>query len=500
MTDTTADIPVVHSCCLKTFQWSGTPSGRVGTLASNQAYIADPPNPNPNPNTTSPKIAIILIHDLLGFTFPNARLLADHYANEVGATVYVPDFFGGESLPFEPILEERWGELDLAGFVGKNGRDVREKEIFSCARALKKELGYEKVGAIGFCYGGWAVFRLASQTVDEGEKEEEKKKKEKIVDCIVAAHPSMSTKEDVDGIDGVPTQMLAPEIDPAFTEELKMYFFRTMLKKGVPFDYQHFPSVVHGCLTRGDEKRDGEREALWTSDRSQDLATIVGRLSVESQAVEAADTISNMFFEDSALDGLLGLGFSHLNTIVPQSQLTCLIMLRISWMRSSVTYTFGAIEPGKYTGGIAYTPVDCTLGHWLFTADGYGTPQSLSPLDLPGIADTGTALLLILLLPDAVCIDYYQQVDGAAYDRLNAGFVFLCDPALPGSEFGAGYARARIPGEYMNFTSISNIWCCGGLQSNYGIGFSIYGAVATKAAYVVFDVEGKRLGWAAKDL
>jgi dienelactone hydrolase len=36
-------------------------------------------------------VAIIVIHDLYGWTFPNIRLLADHYAAEVGATVYVPD-------------------------------------------------------------------------------------------------------------------------------------------------------------------------------------------------------------------------------------------------------------------------------------------------------------------------------------------------------------------------------------------------------------------------
>ena len=39
----------------------------------------------------SSKIAILLLHDLYGWTFTNTRLLADHYAEEVGATVYIPD-------------------------------------------------------------------------------------------------------------------------------------------------------------------------------------------------------------------------------------------------------------------------------------------------------------------------------------------------------------------------------------------------------------------------
>lgn len=79
----------VRSCCLTGFQWSGTPTGRVGKLASNQTYIAG----------TSKHAAILLVHDAFGWAFPNVRLLADHLAREADATVYVPDFFGGEQLP-----------------------------------------------------------------------------------------------------------------------------------------------------------------------------------------------------------------------------------------------------------------------------------------------------------------------------------------------------------------------------------------------------------------
>ena len=32
--------------------------------------------------------------------------------------------------------------------------------------------------------------------------------------------------------------------------------------EGVPVDWVHFPGVEHGCLTKGDEKVKGEREAM----------------------------------------------------------------------------------------------------------------------------------------------------------------------------------------------------------------------------------------------
>lgn len=48
----------------------------------------------------------------------------------------------------------------------------------------------------------------------------------------------------------------------------------------------------------------------------------VGGLSVESMAVEVATEVSSEFTADSDIDGLLGLGFSNLNTVSPTQQKT----------------------------------------------------------------------------------------------------------------------------------------------------------------------------------
>ncbi|MCJ1442277.1 MAG: hypothetical protein MMC23_002770 [Stictis urceolatum] len=228
----------VSSCCLEGFQWGGTLAGRIDKLADNDAYIAG----------SNPEAAVMLIHDLLGWSFPNTRLLADHYAREANVTVYVPDFFGGEALPFEPLLKGVWHELDVPGFMKKNTREIREPEIFECARAMRTK--YKKVGAVGFCYGGWAVFRLGA-----------KEHQPPLVDCISTGHPSLLTKQYINEV-AVPVQLLAPEIDSQFTPELKVHTFEALQKLRVPFDYQHFPGVEHGCFTRGDPELAGEREAM----------------------------------------------------------------------------------------------------------------------------------------------------------------------------------------------------------------------------------------------
>ena len=73
----------VSSCCVKGFQWDGTPEEKVVpfSTSSNQAYVTG----------ASTDAAVLLIHDLFGWEYPNIRLLADHFAREVAATVYVPD-------------------------------------------------------------------------------------------------------------------------------------------------------------------------------------------------------------------------------------------------------------------------------------------------------------------------------------------------------------------------------------------------------------------------
>lgn len=122
---------------------------------------------------------------------------------------------------------------------------------------------------------------------------------------------------------------------------------------------------------------------------------------------------------------------------------------------------------------------------------------SLTSASITGIADTGTTLLM---LPDEVVSAYYQQVDGAQDSEQEGGYVFSCDATLPDFTFAVGDGQITIPGKFINWAPVdtSNQTCYGGLQSDADIGISIFGDIALKAAFVVFDGGSKRLGWAAK--
>ncbi|KAH8838447.1 hypothetical protein MCOR27_006653 [Pyricularia oryzae] len=236
----------------------------------------------------------------------------------------------------------------------------------------------------------------------------------------------------------------------------------------------------------------------------------IGGVKFASQAVETASKISTQFTQDTDNDGLVGLAFSSINTVSPKKQKTFFDNVKNSLTKPIIgvnlkagapgSYDFGFANTNSYTGSIAYVPVDNSQGFWSFTASGYSIGSSSSRTQLTGIADTGTTLLL---LPPSVVNAYYKQVRGAVNDNSAGGFVFDCNANLPTFSFNVGSNTITIPGSIMNFAPVgdgSNN-CFGGLQVDTGIGLSIFGDIALKAAYVVFDNSpSPRLGWANKNL
>jgi aspergillopepsin I len=240
----------------------------------------------------------------------------------------------------------------------------------------------------------------------------------------------------------------------------------------------------------------------------------VGGLTVSKQAVEAAQTVSASFTSDSNNDGLLGLAFSSINTVTPNRQKTFFDNAKAALDAPLFTadlkhgvagsYNFGFIDQAAYTGDITYTPVDSSQGFWKFSASGYSIGTgNFSSTEISGIADTGTTLLL---LPASIVKAYYAKVSGARYDSNQAGYVFSCAATLPDFTFGVGNAKITIPGSYINFAPVdgsdgTDTQCYGGIQEDTGIGFAVYGDIALKAAFVVFDGGNTtRLGWASKAL
>ncbi|KAL2815185.1 aspartic peptidase domain-containing protein [Aspergillus granulosus] len=222
----------------------------------------------------------------------------------------------------------------------------------------------------------------------------------------------------------------------------------------------------------------------------------IGGISARSQAVEAAQHVSQRFLQDQNNDGVLGLAFSSINAVEPRAQTTWFDTVRSQLdapvfavtlkHQAAGSYDFGFIDESKFTGSLAYAHIDSSQGFWMFSATA-GSSQ------FNAIADTGTTLIII---DSTIAETYYSQVRGAQESYLYGGWVFPCSVNLPSFTVTINGYDAVVPGEHIRYASVTegSSTCFGGIQGNQGLNFSILGDVFLKSQYVVFDSQGPRLG------
>jgi len=88
--------------------------------------------------------------------------------------------------------------------------------------------------------------------------------------------------------------------------------------------------------------------------------------------------------------------------------------------------------------------------------------------------------------------------------RMFRRYIFPCTATLPDITLAIEGYNAVVPGSYINYAPVSegSSSCFGGIQSNTGVGQSIFGDIFLKAQFVVFSdaASGPQLGFAAKPL
>ena len=137
------------------------------------------------------------------------------------------DSFDGE----EPVLTPNY---DFEAFKSRNGKHVRTDEIYAATRLLRSK--HAKLGCVGYCFGGWSGLELGKEGND-------------LLDCLSIAHPTWVEKHEMDNV-AVPTQIIAPEHDQAFTPELKKLANEVIPNRAVPYSYQYFPGAVHSFASQ----------------------------------------------------------------------------------------------------------------------------------------------------------------------------------------------------------------------------------------------------------
>jgi dienelactone hydrolase len=232
----------MSDCCKSGFKWDGKPTGTETKLGDVDAYVTG----------DSKSAAVLIIADIFGWTLTNVRVLADHFAKEANVTVYLPDYFEGEVVEPDALSDpEKRAKFDIPAFLGRHSKEKRYPTMVATAKLLKSQ--FPKVAAIGYCYGAWGVFKLGADA--------------SLIDAAIVAHPSLLEKSEIDAIK-VPTQILAPEHDNAYTPELKEYSNKVIPTLNIPYEDVYFPGVAHGFAARGDPNDKVQKAALERAKRS----------------------------------------------------------------------------------------------------------------------------------------------------------------------------------------------------------------------------------------
>ncbi|KAG6234394.1 hypothetical protein E4U25_006008, partial [Claviceps purpurea] len=292
-----------------------------------------------------------------------------------------------------------------------------------------------------------------------------------IIERSTGSVKAVPTENDVDNL--TPVQIGTPPQTLTFT-------FDTGSSDLWVFSNETAPNEVHGqkLYLPGKSSTAERMEGLtWGIQYGDDVASIgnvyrdvvtIGGLTVQKQAVQTAQKVSDQFTNDTVVSGVLGLAFKSINDVQPTQQNTFFDNAKDS------------LDAPIFTADLKHQ-----AGLWNWTSTGYAIgSNAFTKTPIANIADTGSSLML---LPDEIVNSYYRGVQDAHYDDDEAGFILDCAAKLPDFSFGVGNTIITIPGTYMNFSYSRGPWCFGGIQSSADTGFSIFGGIALKAALVVFD-------------
>ncbi|KAK0261833.1 hypothetical protein LTR29_005818 [Friedmanniomyces endolithicus] len=264
----------MSSCCLSGKIREGKPKGTEKDINGIPTYVAEPENGDKTKT-------IVFLVDIFGWTLPNVRLLADSYA-AAGFTAYIPDVHSGDSIDesFLQTVEPPLAVRDQQSVVDKTASGAKIGAtlgpwLVSHREAVARPIienfidkvryipGTNKVGVIGFCWGGrYAI--LAAQKPFSGSSEG------KGVNAAYACHPSLvSIPADFDPV-AVPLSLALGDKDSLLGEK-EVGQIREVMdakksggqgEKLVESEVRIYKDQIHGFALRGDWGSEKDREAM----------------------------------------------------------------------------------------------------------------------------------------------------------------------------------------------------------------------------------------------
>ncbi|KAG6833094.1 hypothetical protein H0H87_011505 [Tephrocybe sp. NHM501043] len=231
------------------------PGEPLGTTSILGAYFSPGSSSASGPGEAPTKSAIVLLTDVFGLPLKNCKIIADHLAKETGYDVWIPDYFGGRPiLPLSSLksVGQTGGKTSFFDWIRfyifmihhlpalyHSRTSVSDQRVVDLVTALKQEKKYEKIGSVGYCFGGAALARLGGKDVFQS---------------IIICHPGPFTLDQAKAIK-VPVAWVCAEEDQFFDGDKRsqveaIFAERKGTENFVDYEFKDYKGTVHGFAIR----------------------------------------------------------------------------------------------------------------------------------------------------------------------------------------------------------------------------------------------------------
>ncbi|KAJ6595711.1 dienelactone hydrolase endo-1,3,1,4-beta-D-glucanase [Mycena vulgaris] len=231
------------------------PGEPTGSFDIHGSYYASAPA---TASEAQNKRAIILLTDGFGLPLTNCKIIADKLAARLACDVWVPDIFAGKPMmPVDTMIPSRAGEkisffrwvqfywalIFRIPYVIASRPSVVDTRLSAFFQALRERKKYEKLGAVGYCFGGATAVRLGATDV---------------IQSAVVCHPAPFSTDQLKTTK-VPTSWVFAEDDMFFKPEKRLEVeavFSERKGKDTFIDYEckDYKGTTHGFASRPDLK------------------------------------------------------------------------------------------------------------------------------------------------------------------------------------------------------------------------------------------------------
>ncbi|THH31165.1 hypothetical protein EUX98_g3022 [Antrodiella citrinella] len=201
--------------------------------------------------------AVVLLTDIFGLPLVNCKIMADRFSKELDCDVWVPDLFdgrppmnaddmeplmpdrAGQKIPFMNILRLIWLIVPRVHLLYASRASVVDARISTFVAKIKESRTYQKIGAVGYCFGGAAAIRIGSMD---------------LVDSIVIAHPGSTSIAEIKAIK-IPAAWECAEDDMSFKKSIRdqaeaVFDARKDKPDFVDYEFKDYPGTAHGFAAR----------------------------------------------------------------------------------------------------------------------------------------------------------------------------------------------------------------------------------------------------------